>query len=76
MYACTTPEDFRPVQASKSVSIEPTFPASFEVPLYLLPDLEVLSGGRKSLLGYGVLVVYEDGNRNMKLDLVPPGAPS
>jgi hypothetical protein len=74
VYACTTPEDFRPVQASRSVPIEPTFPASFEVPLYLLPDLAMLSGERSSLLGYGVLVVYEDGNRNMKLDLVPPGA--
>jgi len=74
VYACTTPEDFQPVQASKSVAIEPTFPASFEVPLYLLPDLEVLSGKDKSLLGYGVLVVYEDGNQNMELDLVPPGA--
>jgi len=74
VYACTTPEDFQPIQASKSVAIEPTFPASFEVPLYLLPDLKMLSGQRDSLLGYGVLVVYEDGNRNMKLDLVPPGA--
>ena len=74
VYDCTTPEDFQPVQASKSVAIEPTFPASFEVPLYLLPDLEVLSGERKSLLGYGVLVVYEDGNQNMELDLVSPGA--
>jgi hypothetical protein len=74
VYACTTPEEFQPVLASKSVAIEPTFPASFEVPLYLLPDLEVLSGQRKALLGYGVLVVYEDGNQNMKLDLVPPGA--
>ena len=74
VYACTIPEDFQPVQASKSVAIEPTFPASFEVPLYFLPDLEVLSGKGKSLLGYGVLVVYEDGNQNMELDLVPPGA--
>jgi hypothetical protein len=74
VYACTTPEDFQPVQASRSVAIEPTFPASFEVPLYLLPDLEMLSGQGDSLLGYGVLVVYEDGNQNMELDLVPPGA--
>lgn len=74
VYECTTPEDFQPVQASRSVAIEPTFPASFEVPLYLLPDLEMLSGQRDSLLGYGVLVVYEDGNQNMELDLVPPRA--
>jgi hypothetical protein len=72
--ACTTPEDFQPALVSNSVPIEPTFPASFEVPLYLLPDLEVLSGQSGSLLGYGVLVVYEDGNRNKMLDLVPPGA--
>lgn len=74
VFACTTPEDFRPAQVSNSVPIQPTFPASFDVPLYLLPDLEVLSGRGGSLLGYGVLVVYEDGNQNRMLDLVSPGA--
>jgi len=74
VFACTTPDEFRPVLASDSVAIQPTFPASFRIPLYTLPDLSVLSGKGGSRLGRGVLVVYEDGNHNMQLDLVPPGA--
>jgi hypothetical protein len=73
VYACTNPTDFRPAQSTRSVAIEPTFPASFEVPMYTLPSPEVLSGDPTALLGYGILVVYEDGNENNELDLVSFG---
>ena len=39
VFACTTPEGFRPVLASDSVAIQPTFPASFRVPL----DMAILT---------------------------------
>ncbi|MBW1873336.1 MAG: hypothetical protein JRJ19_14795, partial [Deltaproteobacteria bacterium] len=70
VFACTNTNEFRPAQSTRSVAIEPTFPASFEVPMYTLPGPEVLSGDPTALLGYGILVVYEDGNENNELDLV------
>jgi hypothetical protein len=71
VFACATLTSFKPALATKSVTVESTFPASFEIPLYTLPQQSVLSSSGSSLFGYGILVVYQDGNSNNELDLVP-----
>ncbi len=72
--SCLASNVFAPALASRSVDITPVFPAAFELPLYTLPGTEVLSGNGNARFGYGVLAVYDDGNQNRVLDLVPPEA--
>jgi hypothetical protein len=67
---CVTAVGVEAIQATASVPIEPVFPASFEIPLYRLPGPEVLGGAEGAWFGYGVLLVYADGNQNEMLDLV------
>ena len=67
---CLTSVGVEAVQATDSVPIEPVFPASFEIPIHSLPDPSLLGGHPDALFGYGILLVYEDGNRNGLLDLV------
>lgn len=72
--ACVGTNAFVPALTSRSVDITPVFPASFELPLHTLPSPDVLSGSSDALFSYGILVGFEDGNQNEKLDLVGPEA--
>lgn len=73
---CMEGNRFVPALATNSVPVQPVFPASFEIPLYTLPSPAVLSGSPGALFGYGILVVYDDGNTNGELDLVDSEATS
>ncbi|MBN2498486.1 MAG: hypothetical protein JXR96_28100 [Deltaproteobacteria bacterium] len=73
IFACASPSDFRPAHTSNSIPIQAAFPAAFDVPLHRLPDPAVLSGPAGERFGYGILVVYEDGDGDGQLGLVEPG---
>lgn len=64
---------FKPSIAAESVAVEPVFPSALEMPMYRLPRLSSLSGREGSWLGYGSVVIFDDGNGNGQLDLVEPG---
>ncbi len=58
---------------SEGVPIEKNL-VEHDIPIFGLPSDEKLHKHDGGMLGYGLLVAYEDGNRNGALDLVKPDA--
>jgi hypothetical protein len=57
-----------------SVRIEPTFPASFSIPVASLPAAHLLTGPAGARLGIADVLIYSDDNNNGALDQTPLGA--
>jgi hypothetical protein len=53
------------------VGLEAAFPASFSLPVFAAPPAAGLIGHEGQYLGIGEVAIYNDGNGNKQLDLVP-----
>ncbi len=58
---------------SDGVQLAPVFPSSFDIPIFNLPQDDVLTVSDGARMGLAAVDVYIDGNNNNTLDLVPAG---
>ena len=59
-----------------SVPLQPSLPASFSIPVDVLPEAGVLSGDDDARLGIAGVLIYTDDNGNGRYDETPRGAPA
>jgi hypothetical protein len=67
----------RPIHLSESideVEVSPVFPSAFQIPLWTLPPKEALLDHEGATLAFGGAFIYDDRNRNQRLDPVEPEA--
>lgn len=74
-YECYV-DHYRPQVSSVDIPLDANVLTGFAIPIHDLPAPEVLSGSDEGRIGWGKIVLYDDGNENQALDLLPAGTES